>query len=63
MKKIYNPNKVLMMQYYDFYGTSMPLLNDEAMKPSEEVVKNILDFASSYQAVEAGGMQFELYLN
>jgi len=27
------------------------------------VVKNILDFASSYQAVEAGGMQFELYLN
>ncbi len=52
-----------MMQYYDFNGTSMPLLNDEAMKPSEEVVKNILDFASSYQAVEAGGMQFELYLN
>lgn len=63
MKKIYNPNKVLMMQNYDFYGTSMPLLNDEAMKPSEEVVKNILDFASSYQPVEAGGMQFELYLN
>ena len=63
MKKIYNPNKVLMMQDYDFNGTSMPLLNEEEMKPSEEVVKHILDTASRYQAVEAGGMQFELYLN
>ena len=51
------------MQDYDFLGTDTFSADVEAVQPSEHVVKNILDFASSYQAVEVGGMQFELFLN
>ena len=52
-----------MMQDYYFLGTDAFPADTTAVQPSEHVVKSILDFANSYQAVEVDGLQFELFLN
>ena len=57
------PIKVLMMQDYDFFGTDTCADMQVVLRPSEQVVKNIIDFARSYETVEVGGLRFELFLN
>ncbi len=56
--------KPRMMQEYDFskeetFSTTASTL----VRPSKKVVKNILDFARSYQNVDCGGMQVRFFLN
>lgn len=51
------------MQDYDFLGTDTFPVEMTAVLPSKDVVKNILDFAKSYQAIEVDGLQFDLFLN
>ena len=53
-----------MMQEYDFskeetFSTTASTL----IGPSEQVLKNIIDFARCYQYVEVGGSQVRFFLN
>ncbi len=57
-----------MMQNYDFtYDfTSTDTFSISAstdVRPSEQVVQNIMSFARSYQTVEVEGMPIDLFLN
>ncbi len=53
-----------MMQNYDFTSTDTfsPSASTE-VRPSEQVVQNIMSFARSYQTVEVEGMPIDLFLN
>ncbi len=53
-----------MMQEYDFFdeetfSTSASTL----IRPSEQVLRNILDFARCYQTVDCGDVQVRFSLN
>ena len=53
-----------MMQEYEFskeetFSTAASTL----VRPSEQVVRNILDFARCYQNVDCGGMKVRFFLN
>ena len=52
-----------MMQEYDFTSidTFSPASTD--IRPSEQVVQNIMSFARSYRTVEIEGMPVDLFLN
>lgn len=54
-----------MMQEYDFLSTDTFSVASAStdIRPSEQVLQNILNFARSCQIVEAGGMPIELFLN
>lgn len=52
-----------MMQDYNLDDIYTSAAAASALLPSEQVVKNILDFARSYQAVEVEGLKFGLFLN
>ena len=54
-----------MMQKYEFSGTdTFPELSASTqVRPSERVVRNILNFARSCQVVVVGGTPIELFLN
>ena len=54
-----------MMQEYDFLSTDTFSVASASIdiRPSDQVLQNILNFARSCQIVEAGGMPIELFLN
>lgn len=54
-----------MMQKYDHLSTdTFPHFSASTdIRPSEQVVQNILSFARSCQIVEVEGMPVELFLN
>ena len=61
---IVKPKKARMMQEYEFsqeetFSTTASTL----IGPSEQVLKNILDFARCYQYVDVDGSQIRFYLN
>lgn len=53
------------MQKYDFLSTDTfsELSASTDVRPSDQVVQNILGFACSCQVVEVEGMPIELFLN
>jgi hypothetical protein len=53
-----------MMQNYDFTSTdTFSISASTDVRPSEQVVQNIMSFARSYQTVEVEGMPIDLFLN
>ena len=58
-----NQNTARMMQEYDFTSidTFSPASTD--IRPSEQVVQNIMSFARSYKTVEIEGVPIDLFLN
>jgi hypothetical protein len=53
-----------MMQQYDFLSTdTFSSAAGTDVRPSEQTLQNILNFARSYQALEIDGMSVEIYLN
>lgn len=53
-----------MMQNYDFTSTdTFSISASTDVRPSEQVVHNIMSFARSYQTVEVEGMPIDLFLN
>lgn len=52
-----------MTQDYNLDDTYATPAAATDLLPSGQVVKNILDFARSYQAVEVEGLKFGLFLN
>jgi hypothetical protein len=54
-----------MMQNYDFLSTDTfsETSASTSVQPSEQVVQNILSFASSCMVVEVEGVPMELFLN
>ena len=52
------------MQNYDFTSTdTFSISASTDVRPSEQVVQNIMSFARCCQNVEAGGLKIRLFLN
>ena len=64
MNNIKNQIKPRMMQEYDFFDeeTFSPTAST-IIRPSEQVLRNILDFARCYQNVDCCGVQVRFSLN
>ena len=52
-----------MMQEYDFTSIDTFSPASTEVRPSEQVVQNIMSFARSYRTVEIEGMPVDLFLN
>ena len=52
-----------MMQEYDFTSIDTFSPASTEVRPSEQVVQNIMSFARSYQTVVVEGMPIDLFLN